>query len=101
MASEEFYDREIAPALMAIAQKCEDHGISLVAKVEWEPGESGTTAAVRADASFALQLAHWAAASHGNVDALVMQCMRYGQEHGHSSLCLKQLGVPLSKAESG
>jgi len=32
---EEIYDREIAPVLLALAKKCEGHGFSLVAMVEF------------------------------------------------------------------
>lgn len=93
---EAFYDAEIAPALMGLARKCEDFGFSIVAKVEWQPGETGTTASIRGDAGFGLRLTHWAAASNGNVDSLIIACKKYGQEHGHESICLHLLGVPFN-----
>lgn len=43
---EAFYELEIAPVLMNLANKCESNGLSFLAMVEWRPGEGGTTARV-------------------------------------------------------
>lgn len=94
---ESFYDREIAPALLEIARKCEERGLSIVTKVEWEPGETGTTASLQVNAGFGMRLAHWGAAVNGNVDSLVIACKKYGMEHGHQSICLHLLGVPYDR----
>lgn len=98
---EKFYDREVAPALLALAKKCEDNGLSIVAKVEWEPGETGTTATIRDGAGFGLHLTHWAATANSNVDSLIMACMRHGREHGHQSACLTVLGVSAMPSHDG
>ena len=92
---EQFYDREIAPVLMDLADKCESNGLSLAAMVEWEPGETGRTATLSAHAGFGIRMAEAAMRSHGNVDALIMALMKYATESGHSSACLHLLGVPV------
>lgn len=90
---EDFYDQEIAPKLLALCKECQDRGVSFVAKVEWEPGESGMTAFVAEGAGIALLIASWAAKANGNADALIMALMKHGREYGHNSACLQQLGV--------
>jgi hypothetical protein len=90
---EDFYDREVAPALLDLASRCEVRGMSIIAVVEWQPGDTGRTAALAAEASFALRLVELASQAHGNVDNLIMALTKYGKKHGHASICLKQLGV--------
>ena len=90
---EKLYDDEIAPALLALGKQCEQHGFSLVAVVEWEPGETARTVTLQAGASFKLKLVELAARCCGNVDAMFMGLMKYAKEHGHSSIFLKRLGV--------
>lgn len=97
---EDFYDREVAPVLRELAKKCQDAKISLVAMVEWEPGETGRTATIRGDAGFGLRMAHAAMQARGNVDSLIFAIQRYAIEHGHSSVCLHLLGVPTSPEAS-
>jgi hypothetical protein len=97
--SEDFYDREVAPVLMDLAGKCQDKGLSIVAMVEWDPGETGRTAALAGNAGFGIRMAHTAMQSHGNVDSLIMAIMKYATEHGHSSACLHLLGVPVSSGD--
>lgn len=92
--SERFYDEVIAPQLLRIAKQCEENGLSLVALCEWEPGENGTTATLQENASVAVLLTHASTRAQGNIDALVMACIRYAQEHGHSSAVLSSFGVP-------
>lgn len=98
---EAFYDSEIAPGLMGLAKKCQDNGLSIAAVVEWDPGETGRTVALAANAGFGLRMTEVAIRSAGNVDALIMALMKYATEHGHSSMCLKQLGVPTSPVPNG
>jgi hypothetical protein len=88
---EQFYDREIAPVLLELSRKCQENGISIAAQVEWEAGETGTTAALVQEAGVGIRIAHLAMQAHGNVDSLIMALMRYGREHGHNSACLAML----------
>lgn len=91
--NEQFYDEEIAPDLLDLAKRCHDRGLSFVAVVEWEPGEQGRTIYLQRSHGLGIELANVAAATNGNVDSLIMYIMRYGEKHGHSSACLKILGV--------
>lgn len=91
---EDFYDSEIAPALMALAKKCEDRGLSFLAVVEWEKGETGRTLSMQPGSGVEFRMAEVGARAQGNVDALIFALMKYGREHGHSSICLAGLGVP-------
>ncbi len=95
---EAFYDTEIAPILIDLAKRCQDAGLSFVATAEWEPGEGGTTMALQAARSLSIETAMVAARSRNNVDTIIMHLMRCGSERGHSSMCLKILGVPMSPA---
>jgi hypothetical protein len=88
---EQFYDREIAPALLELARKCQDNGISIAAMVEWEPGDTGRTVALAAGSGFGIRMVEMAMRTHGNVDSLIFALMKYGREHGHSSACLRLL----------
>lgn len=95
-ASEAFYDTEIAPALKGIAERCKANGLNFLAVVEWEPGELGRTVNFTPPVGLGIRLADVAAASNGNVDGLIIAIMRYAREHGHNSICLSTLGVPLT-----
>jgi hypothetical protein len=97
---ETFYDEHIAPVLMDLATKCQDNGLSIAAMVEWDQGETGRTAALAADASFGIRMVETAMRAAGNVDTLIWALMKYATEHGHSSVCLKLLGVPTSPLSS-
>lgn len=88
---EEFYDREIAPELKKLCQKCEGNGLSFLAIVEWAPGEVGKTMSVHAESGIGLKMVLWAMQANGNADSLIMGMMRHGKEHGHNSVCLTQL----------
>lgn len=69
MATEAEYDDIIAPMLLDVAKKAKELGMSLIARVEWEPGESGITQ-IGDLSSIGQLLTHAAAHSHGNIDAL-------------------------------
>ena len=89
--SEAFYDREIAPALMELANKCEAEGLSLVAMCEFAPNDTGMTLTVREGAGVKLRLASWAIQAAGNADALIGKMLNAGVEHGHNSVYLTML----------
>lgn len=93
---ERLYDETIAPALLEVMNQCRSAGFSLVAFVEYEPDHYGTSLAKAPAATFAVNLVHTAARSNGNVDTLLIALIKHALEHGHSSLILSQLGVPLS-----
>jgi len=75
VATEAQYDEIIAPMLLEVAKKCEELGISLIARVEWEPGESGITQ-IGSMASIGQFMAHAAAHSHGNIDKMLLHLVK-------------------------
>jgi len=104
MTPEEIYDAEIAPALMKIATRCKELGFPFVAVVEWDSSISDQGARTEfcpSDKRPTAQqlLVHYAARSRGNVDSLLMGVMKDARKFGHSSIFLKQLGVPLQPEE--
>jgi len=98
---EQIYDEQIAPKLLALAKECNEAGLSLVATCEWQPWESGETAFINKDASFAVRLVHAAIKAHGNVDTLMFWLVKYARQHGHSSVFLHQLGVHMGASKLG
>jgi len=103
---EKFYDEEIAPTLLSMAEQCRARGMSMIAVVEYEPGTSeedigstGETVSLQHEAGLKMRMIQAAVQAHGNADILITALMRYGAEHGHSSICLKRLGVPLQPEE--
>lgn len=69
---EAIYDAEIAPALSALAKRCEECGMSIVAEVEWDGSEAarGMTVALAERSSFEIRLVKLAAEVRGNIDSL-------------------------------
>ncbi len=95
--NERFYDEEIAPALRDLAKRCEERGLSMIAAVEYNPGEHGRTVTLREGHSMVMKNAHAALLAGLNMDALIGHIVRMGREHGnHSSMYLKMLGVEIT-----
>jgi hypothetical protein len=89
---EKFYDDEIAPALLALRDKCRENGLSFVASVEWAPNESGRTASIAEEHGAGIILTNMAAMCKGNADSLIGGMLKYGEEKGHNSHYLAMLG---------
>jgi hypothetical protein len=70
--NEIFYDEEIAPRLRELGKMCEEREMSLVADVEFSPGNTASTRYMQADAGFKMQLSYMASKAAGNDDALVL-----------------------------
>lgn len=92
--SRALYEEEIAPAVRAIAERCQELGIPLFLMCQDGP-ESFRTTAVNVDRAMGEKfrlLRH----VHGawNSDDLIRSLMTEGFEQGHHSLFLKALGVP-------
>jgi hypothetical protein len=104
MTPEQIYDAEIAPALLKIAQRCQELGFPFVACCEWEKAEGQrghtefcpATTDIQTRPTSGQLLVHYAARSKGNIDALLMGVMKDSRKYGHSSIYLYQLGVPLT-----
>jgi hypothetical protein len=73
---EEIYDAEIAPALMAVVERCKEFGFAMVVHVEFAPDETGITQHVPDDASVQMHMTQMAAHSHGNFDKLAINIVR-------------------------
>lgn len=83
---EAFYDKEIAPALLALTKRCEDAGMSLVAQVEWDAESgAGSTFALAEGSSFAIRLVKLACEVRGNVDSLIIALRKYDPTGGGSA----------------
>tara|TARA_R110002074_G_scaffold262994_1_gene435097 strand:+ start:11918 stop:12232 length:315 start_codon:yes stop_codon:yes gene_type:complete len=96
---ENFYDTEIAPALLELTKRCNANGLSFLAVVEWAPGEKGHTCQFVEPYGTSIDFARAASAAGNNVDSLIMYIMRKARETGHSSAFLHQLGVPTTPPE--
>lgn len=84
MATEREYDEIIAPMMADVAKKASEFGMSLVARVEWESGESGITQIGDQDISMGQRMAWFAVHSHGNIDKMLMSMQRSGIDFSQS-----------------
>ena len=100
MTDEEFYDAEIAPALLELGALCKDRGMSFLALVSYgDEGEFGKTLAMGGKTPNVIRYADaldQAAGPRGavNIDSFMFAVMKEAREIGHGSAILHQLGVP-------
>lgn len=67
MTNKEWYDTEIAPKLLEIAQQCEAHGVSMIATVEYAPHEIGHTFTLQENAGLEIiAINHWIVGPEAN-----------------------------------
>ena len=93
MATEQEYDDIIAPLLAEVARRCHDLGMSLIARVEWEPGETGITQiGVGPESGIGQRLAHLAMHCDGNIDQLCMEAAK--RFDVSQSIFLHQVNTP-------
>lgn len=76
MTREEQYDEIVAPLLSEAARKAGELGMSLIARVEWEPGEAGITRIGDPKSSVAQFMTWQAAHSKGNIDGMLLNLIR-------------------------
>ena len=76
------YDSIIAPKLMEIGKLCEEHGLSMVASVEYEHGKRGTTRVIGGDSGLAMVMLAMCDHAGENVDAFMINLMRHCNKHG-------------------
>lgn len=96
--SEAIYDELIAPKLAEVAKLCMEHKLSIVAVVEYAPGERGETRALQPDAGLGMVVVSHAAKCGENIDGLVIGMKRYAQANGiktDSSIVLTRLSPPI------
>jgi hypothetical protein len=84
MATEQEYDDIIAPILADVAEKAAELGMTLVARVEWEPGEAGITQIGPQDISIGQRMAWFAVHSNGNIDKMLLSMQRAGIDFSQS-----------------
>lgn len=80
--NESFYDEEVAPALAALGRGCKSRGMSLIACVEYAPGELGKTFLVQDEAHPAMHLLALAQHTLPNIDAFVIGAMKQCKQRG-------------------
>lgn len=94
---EAYFDKEIGPALLELARKCEVAGLSFLNRVEWAPNEGATTSSIQPHPGIGMKITYSAALANGNADALIMAMLKYAKESGHNSIYLhlleKQMAV--------
>ncbi len=77
MATEQEYDDIIVPMLAEVAQRCDDLGMSLIARVEWSPDEAGITQiGIGDEAGIGQKLAQLAVHCRGNFDSLYISAAK-------------------------
>jgi len=82
MTNEEWYDAELAPALKALADRCNERGMSLVAVAEYEPDERGGTYSLTPEAGLAMQMLRFLGHAGENVDAFWLALRRHCTKRG-------------------
>ncbi len=93
---EAWYDAEVAPALAALAKRCNERGMSFVATVEYEPGSRGGTYLLTKDAGLEMHMLHLCARTVPNVDGYIMGLHKFCATHGvdtGASFVMKRLGA--------
>lgn len=77
MGTEQEYDDIIAPMLADVAAKCKELGMSLIARVEWEPDEGGITQiGISKDSGVSQRLAQIGVHARGNIDTVCIQALK-------------------------
>lgn len=92
---EKIYDDVIAPKLLEIAELCKQHDMSFVSMIEWDRHAYGRTVYLAEGSGFEIRLMETLGRAKGNLDTFLMACIKHAHVHGHSSLILQQMGVPL------
>jgi hypothetical protein len=79
---EAWYDAEIAPALAALAKRCEERGMSFVAAVEYQPGDHASTYMLTDEAHLKMHMLRLCSMTAPNVDSYVMNLRRHCKAKG-------------------
>jgi hypothetical protein len=94
--SEAIYDEKIAPLLMQAGKLCEEHGLAMVAVVEYEPGKRGETRMLPDGSGLAMKMLSMLAMAGENVDGYMIGLTRYAKKHGidtSGSIFLSRFGT--------
>jgi hypothetical protein len=79
---EAWYDAEIAPALAALAKRCEERGMSFVAAVEYQPGDHAGTYSLTEGAHLKMHMLRLCSMTAPNVDSYVINLRRHCKAEG-------------------
>jgi len=80
--NEEWHDKEIAPRLLEIANKCKEKNISFISSVEYLPGERGETAFISKDACLEMVMLWILQKTGRNIDSFIMNLKKYALKNG-------------------
>ena len=78
---EAWYDMEIAPALAALAKRCNDRGMAFIAVVEYQPGDRASTYYMTGADGTAMHMLHLAAQTVPNVDSYIINLKRWAAKN--------------------
>ena len=91
---EAFYDKEIAPLLKIVCDKCVEEKMPFVAVAEYALNETGQTSYLPTHASLAMVMLNHCAKTQNNIDAYIIGLLRYLKEKGidyQGSIVMKQM----------
>ncbi len=80
--NETYYDEVVAPALLDIAKRLHDRGMSMVATVEYAPGKCGSTYEIHVDACLDVRMLQIMSHAGCNVDSFMIGLIRYCKREG-------------------
>src|SRR5688572_29931314 len=80
--NEEWYDREIAPKLLELANACGDRGMSFLSVVEYEQGGRSRTQRLTESAGLEMTMIAHCAKTAPNIDGYMIGLIRYCRENG-------------------
>ena len=80
--SEAIYDEQIAPLLLQAGKLCEQHGLAMVAVVEYEKEKRGETRVIPDGAGLAMRMLSMLAASGNNIDRFLLGVIRFCNREG-------------------
>ncbi|MGG4053529.1 hypothetical protein ABEW79_17960 [Delftia tsuruhatensis] len=101
--TEAIYDEQIAPLLRQAGKLCEQHGLAMVAVVEYDKEARGETRLLPDGAGLAMHMLSMLAASGNNIDRYLINVIRFCKEEGISleqSMFLRQYTRPAAHKES-
>lgn len=102
--SEAIYDEQIAPLLMQAGKICEEHGLPMVAVVEYAKEQRGETRLLPDGAGLAMLMLSWLAASGNNIDSFLIKLIRFCNSEGmplDQSMFLRQYYKPTDQPVEG
>ena len=80
--SEAIYDEQIAPLLMQAGKLCEQHGLAMVAVVEYDKEKRGETRCLPEGSGLAMRMLSMLAASGNNIDRFLTGVIRFCNREG-------------------